>query len=184
MEKNRGFFGGARVVRIFIIGFILIINNILQSTYFQCLRIRGVVPNFYIMVIVSFALLRGSMEGAIVGFAAGLIQDIYFGSSIGFSSLIGMYIGYFCGKLSKNFYRENFLLPLALTISGTLFNGIVIYVFTYLVRGKVQFIHFLNTIILPEAIYTGVFSLFVYQLIYWINAKLEEKEKHNRRLFP
>ncbi|NLK21509.1 MAG: rod shape-determining protein MreD [Epulopiscium sp.] len=169
--------------RIFAISIILIITNILQSTYFQALKIRGVIPNFYIMIIVSFALLRGSKEGAIVGLFAGLLQDVYFGTAIGFFALIGMYIGYFCGKINKDFYPESFLLPLVLTIFSTFFYDLSVYVFTYLVRGKINFIFFFNNIMLPGVVYTGIISLFVYQGIYYLNEKLEIKEKKYRKFF-
>lgn len=170
-------------MRIISISLILVITNILQSTYFQQFRIRGAIPNFYIMIIVSFALLRGSKEGAIVGFFAGLLQDIYFGTSIGFYALMGMYVGYFCGKLNKNFYRESFLLPLVLTIFSTLLYEFTVYVFTYLVRGRVQILYFLNNIILPEVVYTGVISLFIYQGIYYLNERLEIRENKHRKFF-
>ena len=93
-------------MRAFSISLMLIITNVLQSTYFQHFRIEYH-PNFYVMIIVSFALLRGSREGAIVGFA-GLIQDLYFGTSIGFYALLGMYTGYLCGKLNKDFIAKVF----------------------------------------------------------------------------
>ncbi|HHW66660.1 MAG: rod shape-determining protein MreD [Epulopiscium sp.] len=170
-------------MRVFVISIMLIITNVLQSTYFQHFRIRGTIPNFYIMIIVSFALLRGSREGAIVGFFAGLIQDLYFGTSIGFYALLGMYTGYFCGKINKDFYRESFLLPLVMTIFSTFFYELTVYVFTYLIRGKLQFLYYLNNVILPEVVYTGIISIFVYQCIYYLNKKLELKEKKNRNLF-
>lgn len=170
-------------MRAFSISLILIITNVLQSTYFQHIRIRGAIPNFYITIIVSFALLRGSKEGAVVGFFAGLLQDIYFGTAIGFYALLGMYVGYLCGKLNKNFYRENFLLPIILTIVSTFFYELTVYIFTYLVRGKVEFSFFLNNIIVPEVVYTGVISVIVYQGIYYLNRKLEFREKKNRSFF-
>lgn len=169
--------------RIFSISLILLLINSLQSTIFQSFKIRGIVPNFYIIIIVSFALLRGSKEGAIVGFFAGLLQDIYYGMAIGFYALLGVYIGYFSGKLNKNFYRERFFLPLILTISSTFFYDFSIYIFTYLIRGKIQFSFYFYNIILPGVVYTGVISLFVYQVIYFINEKLEVREKKHRNFF-
>lgn len=170
-------------MRAFSISMILIVTNVLQSTYFQHFRIRGTIPNFYIIIIVSFALLRGSKEGAIVGFFGGLIQDIFFGTSIGFYALLGMYVGYFCGKLNNDFYRDSFLLPITLTVFSTFFYELSVYIFTYLVRGKVQFIYYLNNIILPELVYTGVISIFIYQCIYFLNEKLELREKKYRKFF-
>jgi len=90
-------------MRIIVVGFILLVNIILQSTYFEYIQIIGVKPNTAIAVIVAFSLMRGSFEGAVIGFFSGLLQDILFGSNIGFNALLGMYIGYFCGKLNNDF---------------------------------------------------------------------------------
>ena len=169
--------------RILAISLILLFTNILQGTYFQGFEIRGVIPNFYIIVIVSFALLRGSKEGAIVGFFAGLLQDIYYGTTVGFYALLGVYIGYFSGKINKSFYRENFFLPLILTIVSSFFYDMAIYIFTYLIRGRIQISYYFYNIILPGVVYTGVFSIFIYQGIYFLNEKLEIREKKYRNFF-
>lgn len=170
-------------MRILIVSIILFLNHMLQATYIQHIRIRGVVPNIAIIIIVSFALIRGSLEGAIVGFFAGLLQDMYYGTTMGFYSLLGMYIGYICGKPNQKFYRENYLLPFGLVVASTFMYEIIIYVTSFLIRGKTDFTYFLNHMILPCVVYTGVVSLFIYRIIYVINEKLEQKEKLNRRFF-
>ena len=57
-------------MRIAVIGSLLVIIHILESTLFQYIRIGGIGPNFMIMLIVSFALLRGSKEGMAIGSVA------------------------------------------------------------------------------------------------------------------
>lgn len=167
-------------MRILVIGIILILNTILQSTYFDYIEIINIKPNTAIIIIVSFALMRGSFEGAIIGFCAGLLQDLLFGTSIGINALLGMYIGYFCGKLNKDFYSENYLLELILCVFSVLFYDSVIYILGFLVRGKTDFIYFLNNIIIPEVVYTSVLSLLVYKLLYFVNYKIESREKLTR----
>lgn len=156
---------------------------ILQPTYIQGLRIMGIVPNFSIIIIVSFALLRGSVEGAIIGFFIGLIQDVFFGRAIGFQALMGMFIGYLCGFPNKKFYRENYILPFVLVFVSTLVQGFMTYIFTFLIRGRVQFMFFLNRIIIPEVVYTVAWSLVVYRFIYAINEKIEARERLRRKHF-
>ena len=52
-----------------------IVHFILPSTVLQLIEIRGVIPDTMIIIIVSYALLRGQTAGAATGFAAGL--DVY-----------------------------------------------------------------------------------------------------------
>ena len=168
-------------MRILVVGFILFINIILQSTYFEHIQIIGVKPNTAIIIIVAFSLMRGSFEGALIGFCAGLLQDILFGSNIGFNALLGMYIGYFCGKLNKDFYSENYFLELGLCILSIFCYEFIVYVFNFLLIGKVNLLYYFNTIIFPETVYTSFLSVFLYKLLYILNSKLEEHEKTIRR---
>ena len=75
-------------MRPFVIGTLLVVVHTLSATLFQYLKIGNVAPNFMIMLIVSFALLRGSKEGSVIGIAAGLLHDLSFGMSIGPTAII------------------------------------------------------------------------------------------------
>lgn len=169
-------------MRIFVISMILIFSNVLQSTILSAIRIRGISPNFNIIIIVSFALLRGSKEGSIIGFFAGLIMDMFFSTSRGYLAIIGACIGYFCGKFNKDFYRENLILPFMLTLMSTLVYGLGASI-PFLLRGKINYLYFIKSIIIPETIYTITLSIILYQLIYVINEKIEKSENTNRKIF-
>lgn len=146
------------------------------------IRIRGISPNFNIIIIVSFALLRGSKEGSIIGFFAGLIRDIFFSTSQGYLAIIGACIGYFCGKFNKDFYRENIILPFMLTLVSTLIYGFGESI-PFVLRGKINYIYFIKNIVVPETIYTVILSIIIYQVMYIINEKIEKNEKANRKIF-
>lgn len=161
---------------------ILIFSNILQSTILNVIRIRGISPNFNIIIIVSFALLRGSKEGSIIGFFAGLIMDMFFSTSRGYLAIIGACIGYFSGKFNKDFYRENLILPFMLTLVGTLVYGLGESI-PFLLRGKINYLYFIKNIIIPETIYTITLSIVLYQLMYAINEKIEKSENMKRKIF-
>lgn len=169
-------------MRIIIISIILFVSNILQSVFFDGIRIRGISPNLNVMIIVSFSLLRGSKEGTIIGFFAGLIMDIMFSMSRGYLAIVGACIGYFTGKFNKDFYRENLILPFALTLISTAVFGFAVSL-PFVLRGKINYIYFIKNIILPEIIYTMIPTLIIYQLVYMINEKIEESEKANRKIF-
>lgn len=170
-------------MRVVVTGLILIINLILQSTVFQSIQIRGILPNTAIIIIVSYALLRGSKEGAITGFFCGLLQDIFFGTSLGFFSCMGMVTGYYSGKAHRDFYRENYILPLLLCTLSTIVYETLVYCTSFLFRGNLNFIYYFNNLILPETVYTAVLSIIVYRILFGINEAIEQKERYKRRLF-
>ncbi len=173
---------GPELLRALIIGIILIVSTILQSSVFGMIRIRGISPNFNMMIIISFALLRGSKEGALIGFFSGFLMDICFSMTKGYLGIIGACIGYVSGKFNKDFYRENLILPFVLTFASTMIHGLAMGI-PFLLRGKTNYAYFITSIIIPETIYTIILSIIVYQLIYMINNKIEEHEKTNRKIF-
>ena len=169
-------------MRISIVGILLLIMHALSTTLFQHLRIGDISPNFMIMIIVSFALLRGSKEGATIGLIAGLLNDISVGTILGPTAVIYGIIGYICGKFNKNFYRENFIIPFICTLGSSLFYSITIML-GFVLRGKVNFLFFFKSIVVPEIIYTITLSLVIYQIAYVINEKIEYQERKTRNIF-
>jgi rod shape-determining protein MreD len=143
----------------------------------------GIKPNIILIAIISVACLRGEKEGAIYGFAAGLLQDCYFSTYIGSFVFLYSFIGYFCGFLLKNFYRENFILPMAAVVVATFVYNFIFYVLNVLLRGYTDVLYFIVRIILPEMIYNALASLIVYNLYLFINNRLEEHEKYKHRFF-
>ncbi len=169
-------------MRITVVGVLLVVMHILSATLFQALRIGDIAPNFMIMIIVSFALLRGSNEGLCVGIAAGFLTDISFSLTFGPTIVSYAAIGYVCGKLNENFYRENFILPFICTLFSSLFYSGT-NILSFMLRGQLSFLYFFKAIVIPELIYTITLSLIVYQLIYLINEKIEISERKTRNIF-
>lgn len=169
-------------MRVAVVGSLLVIVHTLSATLFQNLRIGNIAPNFMIMIIVSFALLRGSKEGALVGVIAGLLNDISFGLTLGPTIISYAMIGYACGKFNKNFYRENFIIPFICTLFSSLFYSCA-NIFSFILRGKLSFVYFFKAIVIPELIYTITISLIVYQIAYLINEKIEISERKTRNIF-
>ncbi|PKM95925.1 MAG: rod shape-determining protein MreD [Firmicutes bacterium HGW-Firmicutes-1] len=165
------------MVRVIAVIAIIIFNIVFQSTIVQNFAIGGITINLLIMTVVSFSLMRGKLEGAIIGFFIGLMQDVFFGSVIGFYALLYMYFGFFSGYLNKALYRDNLLIPiLAISVSDLILN-LFIYIMTYLFRGRTDFPYYFTNIILPELVYTTLVAVFVYKFYMFVNEKLDSVEK-------
>jgi len=171
------------MVRALALFFTLILNLTLQSTVFNYIEIIGIKPNTAVLVVVSYAILRGDTEGAAAGFFAGLLQDCFFGEIIGMNALFYMAVGYMCGKPFKDFFHENIFFPLLLGSISILFYGHVIYLTNFLFRGKLDFFYYFSRIILPETVYTVALTAPVYRAVYALNSRLEKRERIRRMLF-
>ncbi len=162
---------------------LILVCFLLQGTVFHALSFGGIVPNLLIVLTASFGFMRGEKTGLLIGFFCGLLVDVFFGNSIGFYSLLYMYIGYMNGKFSAVFYPEDIKLPIALILGSDLFYGLVCYVILFLLRSRFDFEYYFIHIILPEIVYTIVVTIFLYPLILWINAKLERGELRGGKKF-
>lgn len=165
------------------IALIIIVCFILQSSLFQALSFANIAPNLLIIVTSCFGFMRGKKEGMYVGLFCGLIIDIFYGNLFGFYALLYMYIGYLNGFFNRVFYPEDVKLPILLISVSDLFYNMLIYICMFLLRNRLQFTYYFVHIMLPEAIYTVLVTIFIYRIIAGLNQRLEESEKRSAAKF-
>ena len=166
-----------------ILAVLILLAFVLQGTVFQTLSIASIVPNLLLILTVSFGFMRGKKEGLFVGFFAGLLLDIMFGTVIGFYALIYMYIGYLNGFFKRIFFPDEVKLPLALIALSDFFCNIIIFFTLFWFRGRFSFGYYLLHTILPELVYTMVVSILLYFILLKINEKLEDIERRSAAKF-
>lgn len=170
-------------IRLVVMSIVVLINFILQSTLLNGIAVNGVIPNTALVIVVCYALLRGDVEGAILGFFVGLLADVFYGGWVGLLALFTALTGYLCGKPFKNLFRENFFLPVALVAISVPIYGIAFYCMTLLLQGRREFDLYFMRIILPETVYTTIITIPIYLIIHSINKRLEKYEKRFEGLF-
>ena len=158
---------------------LILISYLIQSTMIRILPMGGVAPNLLIILTSSFGFMRGKKDGMFIGFISGLIIDVLFGKIFGFYALIYMLIGYLNGFFASIFYPEDVKLPMFLITSSELVYCFMIYVFRFLIQGKLRFGYYFVHVILPEIVYTIFVTIIVYKIILNINEWLEDLERRN-----
>ena len=171
------------MLRKIVVTVFIIVCFVLQCSVFSSLALAGIIPNLMIILTSSFGFMRGEREGLLIGFFCGLMSDIFFGGFLGFYALLLMYIGFLNGKFCKIFYPEDIKLPLALIVVSDLSYGIICYILTFMLRSRFDFAYYFLHIILPEALYTIVVTLFFYPVILKVNEKLEGYERKRAQKF-
>jgi rod shape-determining protein MreD len=92
---------------------------LLQSTVFAQLRLLGVRPELLFLVTIVIALLEGPNEGAVVGFASGLAQDMFLDQPKGITALTLTLVGYGVGMAKQYIVSPSPLLPTTVVAIGT-----------------------------------------------------------------
>lgn len=171
-------------MRRFLFNFLFIITLfVFQGTIFQSLSVGRITPNLLLILTVSTGLMRGRKSGIIIGFASGILLDIFCGTNIGFYAMVYMYLGYFAGCFNKIFYPEDIKLPVVYIALSDLFFGFVCYVFLFLLKGKTDIGYYFLHICLPECAYTAIVTIILYPIIFLINRSIERKERKQARKF-
>lgn len=156
---------------------------ILQTTLLKIFSIASISPNLGVILTVSFALMRGKREGMFTGVLFGLLIDIFFSPVLGFHTLLLAYIGYFNGYCYRIFYDDDIKMP-ALLIAGSSFAyALFVYLFRFLLRGRISLLFYMKRIIIPEVICTTLITLVVYRLLLALNHKLEKAEQRSVKSF-
>lgn len=154
----------------------IIICFVLQSSLYQFFSLARVMPNLLLILVVSNAYMRGRMTGMLVGFFSGLLIDILFGNVIGLYAMLLLLIGYVVGFANKIYSKDDFTLPFVFIALANFVYQFLYYIFEFLLRGKLDFIYYFRTLIIPEVIYTVVIAILLYKLLHTINHALDRNE--------
>lgn len=171
------------MLRKIVMGFLLILFFLIQTTLVQGLALASITPNLLLILTFVSGFMRGKKSGIWVGFFAGLLIDIFYGQMIGFNALIYMYIGYLNGFFHKLFYDEDITLPLVLVCGSDFLYGFSVYVLRFLLRNRLDLPFYMMRIIIPELIYTVVFAIILYRPLLKLHRFLEEREKRSANKF-
>jgi len=154
----------------------------LQTTLFNYIGILGITPGTALLIVVSYAVLRGDVEGAIAGFFAGLLTDVMYMDFIGMHALLFGLTGFLSAKIFKDFFKDSFLLPVLLILIVMPAYEIVFYLANLIFVGNIgSFWNYLLIFILPGTIYTALFAIPVYRIIFAVNKRLTRSDGGRRR---
>ena len=151
----------------------------IQNCVFPLLPFLSASPNLLLILTFSFGFMNGRMTGMLYGILCGILLDLFYSGPFCFYTLFYIYVGYLNGWFAKYYYEDYITLPLILSISNELAYNIYVYIFRFLIRGRLHFFYYLKEIIIPETICTAVVTLFIYRLLLFLNHRLAEIE--NRR---
>lgn len=162
------------MLRVIVLGILIVINFTLQSTIFGFHDINSITPNLLLILTMSFGLMRGRREGMLVGFFSGFLVDSFFSSVLGPYMLLYMIIGYINGFFHKNYIVEDVLLPLIIIIIDDIIFNFFVYIFSFLLKNRLEFGLFFTRIIIPEMLTTALLTIIIYKFYVFVNRLLKK----------
>jgi rod shape-determining protein MreD len=109
-----------------------LLTVVVQESAVSQISIFGISADLTPLVVMSVGLLAGSMAGAIMGFATGLLVDTILVQTLGITSLLYIAIGYWAGRLREVRDPAHGLVPLAAGAVATAVAGIGMTIIQFL----------------------------------------------------
>jgi rod shape-determining protein MreD len=97
---------------------------VIQEAAVSQISIFGISADITPLMVMSVGLLAGSLTGAVMGFATGLLVDTVLVQTLGITSLLYIAIGYWTGRLRELRDPAHGLVPLAAGAAATAVSGI------------------------------------------------------------
>jgi rod shape-determining protein MreD len=117
---------------------VLVVALVLQTTVVPDLRVLGVCADLMLLCTVSAALVGGPELGGLVGFAAGLMADLFLTTTpLGLSALTFTVIGYAVGSIRRTTLQEGWLLAPATVLVASA-AGVIVFVVAGVTVGQSQ----------------------------------------------
>lgn len=158
-------------VRIRLAGFLLL-ALLLQTTIVPDVRILGVCADLMLLSTACAGLIGGPEMGAIVGFAAGLLTDLFLTTTpLGLTALVFSLIGYAVGSIRRTMLQEGWLLaPATAFVASSA--GVIAFVVAGVMVGQSQLTRMGPVGIVKTALLVGlmnaVLAVPVYRVFAWV----------------
>jgi len=141
---------------------LLVFAVILQTVLLSHVRVLGVTADLFLILTVVVAVSRGSLEGAVFGFFAGLVADIAYYQPLGVRALIYVLAGYFVGMFVARFGTVS-PWSVALLAGVTSFLAQFVFgVFQFMMGPRAALLTMIGTQMLPEAVIDGLITAPLY----------------------
>lgn len=126
--------GKVAVSRALVYAGVLASVALVQAAWLARVQVWGAALDPLLPLAVAVGILRGAESGAIVGVAAGLLQDLLSGGGpLGVNGLSKLVVGFASGLFERSIYVENPLLPAIATFVGTLLGELLLVIVALIV---------------------------------------------------
>ena len=100
-------------------GVVVLLALLVQQAVLDHMRIAGTHPDVMLLVAVAAGYVGGSGRGAVVGFAAGVVADLFLPTTFGMSALVGAVLAYCVGVATSSLVRSSVALQIVTGAAGT-----------------------------------------------------------------
>ncbi len=161
---------------------IFLIVYLLQVNFFSWFNLSGVMPNLFVIFVLTIGLFSGRRIGIVFGIIFGIMLDFLIGKSIGISGIMLGVTGFLGGYLDKKFSKDSRVTMIIIVSLVTITYEIGNYALNYIVNSVNIDMYFFIKTLLIEIIFNIILAIIFYPTIMKYGYKLEENFKENKIL--
>lgn len=152
---------------IFKIFLLMLVAVVVQTTIAPYVTVLGAQPDAALIVIITLAMMRGPVWGAVAGFAMGFLLDVALVQTMGISSFLYTLAGYFSGRYAEGVDPDSWLPPMVTVFLATfvvqLLNAIIMFLLG--VEASVNFV--MLRVVLPSAVINALLAMPIFVVCRW-----------------
>ena len=150
---------------------ILMIAAVLQSVWLEQSLIFGGRPDLPLLLVVTWAIIRGANEGATWGFVGGLFCDTLSGGAFGLWTFTLTAVGFLAGQSWVHALGPTVIRLALMSALGTLVGHALLLGAMAIVGYPVNWLYDLQTVIIPATLLNLVLSPFAFRLLVWFHQR-------------
>lgn len=135
---------------------------IFETTLLQIFRIVGIVPNIMLIWIVIASVLFDRWTSVKAAILAGVLQDLLIGKGLAINLSIYLVVAIFISMLEEKIFKDNYVTPVVLITSATVFYHLFMTVIHYFSTGDFVLGSMIIGILIPEIIYNLAVGVITY----------------------
>ena len=139
----------------------------LQMTVLAQVRPQGVRPDALLLLAVCGGIVGGAERGALLGFATGLLADLFLETPFGLSALVFSLVAFAVGSFQTGVLRAAWWIPVVTTVVASA-AGVVLYAVLGAVVGQAHMVGpRLAVVTALVAVMNGVLSIVAVRFVGW-----------------
>jgi len=150
---------------------ILLVAAVLQSVWVDGIRVVGGRPDLVLLLVVTWAIIRGVDEGAVWGFVGGVFCDLLSGSNFGLWTVSLTAVGLLVGQPWVHSLGPTVIRLAMMSAVGTLFGQLVLLSTMSLLGYAVEIGRGLLTVAGPAALLNLLLSPFAFTFLVWFHQR-------------
>jgi rod shape-determining protein MreD len=147
---------------------LLFLAVVVQVTIMGSIQILNGTPDLVLVVLLTIALLRGSVFGAVGGFWAGFLLDTAYLETLGVTSLLLTLAGYWIGRYGETTGRDRTHAPYVSVAVVTVLYAVGAMLLHFLLGEQVS----ARLVLVDSLVPTIAFNLILTAPVYWLVKKL------------